>query len=118
MLVHQHGRGGSRLLHPRGDAKRGALADCARGPVLRRLTWPRIVAGGVGPRFAARTFASFHGRRCGSSALNLVWAAALYLNRLRHRDSTKSITFASRLTPSSRSISCTPVGLVTFTSVR
>ena len=34
------------------------------------------------------------------------------------RDSTKSITLPSRLTPSSRSISCTPVGLVTFTSVR
>src|SRR5260370_815319 len=33
------------------------------------------------------------------------------------RDSTKSITLASSLTPSSWSISFTPVGLVTFTSV-
>jgi hypothetical protein len=38
--------------------------------------------------------------------------------RAAMRDSTKSITLASRLTPSSTSISCTPVGLVTFTSVR
>ncbi len=34
------------------------------------------------------------------------------------RDSTKSINLPSRFAPSSRSISCTPVGLVTFTSVR
>ena len=34
------------------------------------------------------------------------------------RDSTKSITLPSRFALSSRSISCTPVGLVTFTSVR
>src|SRR5208337_2515874 len=42
------------------------------------------------------------------------------LHRLRPaiRDSTKSITLPSRFTPSSRSISCTPVGLVTLTSVR
>ena len=44
--------------------------------------------------------------------------AGSYLNSLAHRDSTKSITLPSRFALSSRSISCTPVGLVTFTSVR
>jgi hypothetical protein len=43
---------------------------------------------------------------------------APYLNSLAQRDSTKSITRLSRFASSSRSISCTPVGLVTFTSVR
>lgn len=43
---------------------------------------------------------------------------ALYCLSAETRDSTKSITLVSRLTPSSRSISWIPVGEVTLTSVR